>query len=106
MLKERNSQGNVMFIIIFAVLGLIVLFVLSQIFTKETGDTVRALESCGTRGGDCKTNCDNDEIELTNIVCPPKTSGITGRIEQIPGGTDETPSGIDTQRKLVCCVRV
>jgi hypothetical protein len=68
MLKKRDAQGLSIQIIILVAIGLIVLIVLIAIFSRETGRTVGALESCESKGGSCAESCDNGKV-LPYIDC-------------------------------------
>ena len=72
MLKKRDAQGLSIQIIIIAIIGLIVLVVVLAIFNTESGRSVKTLESCGARGGECKlpNNCEGG-TKIPNI-CPDK----------------------------------
>jgi len=72
MLKKRDAQGLSITFIIVAVLGLIVLVILLVIFTKESGKSVSALESCGARGGDCVSEQECEGTKIPN-VCKDRT---------------------------------
>jgi|TARA_B100000315_G_scaffold252180_1_gene288411 uncharacterized membrane protein YqiK len=71
MLKKRKSQGLPINIIIIAVLVLVVLVVLITIFSEKTGESVRILESCNGRGGDCidGDECRDGETEMSQGKC-------------------------------------
>jgi len=73
MLKKRNAQGLSINVIIILVIGLVVLAVSIYIFTTQSGKAATSLDSCYTRGGDCKTNevkCTGSEIRIYNVECP------------------------------------
>jgi len=70
MLKKRNAQGLSINIMILAVIGLVVLFVVLFIFTKESNRSVNTLNSCEGRGGICKQSCTGNENEIPYVKCP------------------------------------
>jgi len=73
MIKKRKAQGLSMNVMIMAVLALIVLVVLISVFTQTTGKSVKTLESCFGRGGECRTDtegCKATESNIFNVKCP------------------------------------
>lgn len=66
---KKKSQGLSINVIIIAILGLIVLFTLISIFSKKTSESEKILESCGGKGGNCKTQCDSSEVDVPYIKC-------------------------------------
>lgn len=85
MIKKKNAAELSINIIILVILGLIVLVVVMAIFSKQSGNTVKTLESCGGRGGSCvsESSC-SDGTKIPNI-CPQGTGGTTN---------------------IICCVRI
>ncbi|MFH0867797.1 MAG: hypothetical protein V1831_00635 [Candidatus Woesearchaeota archaeon] len=72
MLKKRDAQGLSIQVVILAVIALIVLVVIVAIFTRETGRTSSALESCEGRGGECMATidlCGQGRI-MPGVECP------------------------------------
>ena len=70
MLKRRNAQNMSIALIIAAVIGLIVLVVVLAIFGNEAGSTVKTLDKCETRGGECEPNgCASTQKELFSANC-------------------------------------
>ena len=70
---KKRAQGLSINVIILVVIGLIVLVVLLSIFNKQSGNTVKFLESCGARGGTCESSgvcSDNNGRVLPEINCP------------------------------------
>jgi len=56
--SQRRAQGLSWNVMILAIIALIVLVVIISIFSRQTGRSVNTLESCGGRGGDCRSgNC-------------------------------------------------
>jgi hypothetical protein len=53
MLKEKRGEGLPFNIIIIAIIGIIVLFVIIFAFHKNTGDNINILNSCTGKGGKC-----------------------------------------------------
>lgn len=78
MLKKRDAQQLSTTIIILMVLGLVALFVLLAIFGKETGRTVKILESCPARGGDCmsQSKCSEDGGRGIPEICPKEKNEV------------------------------
>lgn len=72
MLKKRDAQQLSITVIILVVLGLIVLVVLLVIFGKETGKTVKILESCPARGGTCMPSSECTDGRGLPEICPEK----------------------------------
>ena len=85
MLKKKNAMELSINMIILVIIGLIVLVVIMAIFGKQSGNTVKTLESCPSRGGSCVSEslC-SDGAKIPNI-CPQGTVGTTN---------------------IICCVKV
>lgn len=73
MIKSRKSQGMPINVIIIAALALIVLIVLSALFTGRIGILAKDLESCATKQGQCKdVPCSSNEAVVPNAKCDKK----------------------------------
>ena len=67
--KNRKSQGLSVNVIIIAALALIVLVVLTVIFTGRIKIFSQTLEDCESKQGNCKVSCGPDETKITNAKC-------------------------------------
>ena len=58
-------------LIVAAVIALIVIVVALTIFGKGTGDSAKTLQSCGARGGECKSaaTCPLGSATIPNVDC-------------------------------------
>ena len=81
MLKKKNAAELSINIIILVILGLIVLVVIMALFSRESGKTVKTLESCASRGGTCESSC-NGGTSIPNI-CKPYDDPWVGPIDQV-----------------------
>ena len=75
MLKRRDAQGLPINVIILAVIGLVVLVILIVMFSKKSGESIKIIESCDSRGGDCKLEkdgCGASEFKIAGVKCPDK----------------------------------
>jgi hypothetical protein len=81
-MKQKKGQGLPVNVIIIAVVGLVVLFVLIAIFVKFSGSAQDNLGDCKNKGGVCRDSCVPDkEVKVF-----------------LPGGCKETNN--------ICCVKV
>jgi hypothetical protein len=72
MLKEKRGEGLPFNIIIIAILGIVVLFVIIFAFHRSTGGNIDILNSCTSKGGVCNTEsegCGPSEIQLPGAEC-------------------------------------
>lgn len=70
MLKKRKTAELSVNIIILIVLGLIILLVIVTIFSKQSGRTSTALNSCESRGGSCVASGSCTRGSNIPNVCP------------------------------------
>jgi len=97
MLKNRKAAGTMFFIIISAVIALIVLAILTNIFTTQTSKSVKDLESCGVRGGQCTPRaCGEGEVEIGGVTCDPL----------ITENQDDPEDFYTVTTKQVCCTQI
>jgi hypothetical protein len=69
-INRKRGQGLSLNMIIIAAISLVVLFVVISIFTGQTKQSVKTLESCPGKGGQCKPDsCSNGELKITNAKC-------------------------------------
>ncbi|MBW2977137.1 hypothetical protein KY347_06870 [Candidatus Woesearchaeota archaeon] len=81
--KKKNAIELSINTIILAALALIVLVVLIAVFTGKSGDTVKILEDCGSRGGSCVGEDRCNAVKIPNIC------------QDTPEGTPQ-----------ICCVEI
>ena len=89
--NNPKSQGMPVNVIIIAVLALIVLLVLTVIFTGRVRIFSSTLESCSAKQGQCETGplCPTNKAMVTGTNCP------------------ETAQDKQSQsKKSICCVQV
>jgi hypothetical protein len=93
MFKLRKAQGLSMNVIIVAVLALLVLVILSVIFTSKMRDTRKSIDSCATANGECVPNDPDyyNDPELTTY-CKDKYDKLTSQYDC--GSPDE-----------ICCIK-
>ena len=74
----KKGDGNVFWVLIFAVLAIVVLLVLSVIFGKGITNVRQDFEGCTVRGGFCKDKCiDAVEFEFQKEnICPKKDNTL------------------------------
>jgi len=74
MIKKKRAEGLSINVIIIAIIGLVVLVVLVFIFNRGTGESVKTLQSCGGRGGECRAESEGCKAYELNIrgedLCP------------------------------------
>lgn len=95
MFKLRKAQGLSMNVIIVAVLALLVLVIISVIFTSKMRSTRQSIDACENNGGECvnKDIASDSEYEgIHNDYC---------------GGYDSITTQYECKNKEteVCCIR-
>ena len=66
---NKKSESLPINIIIVAVLALVVLVILIAIFTGRVRIFSDTLQSCTAKQGQCKPQCEYDEVVITNTNC-------------------------------------
>jgi len=71
MFKNTKADMSIA-LIVAAVIGLILLVVITAIWIKGSGWFANTLESCESKGGGCEESleCDKDKFEIPNAECP------------------------------------
>ena len=69
-IKNTKSQGISINVVIIAVLALVVLVVLTFIFTGKVKIFSEGLQSCAAKQGHCSDKCSDNEALIANANCP------------------------------------
>jgi hypothetical protein len=68
----KRGQGNVMWILVVAIIVLVAGAILIVMFSGRTGDTNTALQNCESKGGVCEIECTGATLPAGAFSCPNK----------------------------------
>jgi hypothetical protein len=83
-MAKKKSQGMSVNVIIIAALALIVLVVLTAIFTGRLKIFSESLQSCAAKQGHCSSECVDNEAVVIRTNCPEGDSDKTRNICCVP----------------------
>lgn len=92
--QNKKADGNMMWILVGAMVAIIGGFLLIWVFRgglSNTGKNVDMLSSCRNQGGECKTDCTPEESKIYGVGCPFDDNG-DGNIDGTEGS------------KKICCI--
>lgn len=67
---EKKGQGEMFWVIVFAVLAIVVLVVLIAVFGSRISVFDKDVQSCTLRGGTCQALCGSNTQQIENVKCP------------------------------------